>query len=1191
MEVLTSNSHAADGQFVHGAVDSIVESKPFVCDKDFVDANLQSAFHLESSCKKNQTVVRDHALPYALPPYLQSTDKLAKRVEHYSQRAQAKRSINFRAVKREVSPGQQQLDTSQVNRSPKPFRKQFAQGLAQQFPDPSDSLFDETPEELSWRSVRAPSPSPQRPRSSSRPRHNAQKVKISSRSASPAPRAQPAEQTRRPSPPAQPQKVPVQTEQEIQSTPRVLSRIIVADTVGGIQQTEVEDRVIGKPPTPKRERRSRSEHRRTRAQVKTVAQSEQAVWDAASDSANTLVDLPNNNNDSTTATSAPLPASHHNGQYIVEQHAAVNSSSRYQHHHEISTTSETAQFGQYQQQAKTDLSRKPPLPNKQQAESAAYPSIQVLSPVSEASGGSRQVSDAAVTKSVKLDNTSSNELIVNQSLDDVSHTSSVINLIESDANAVIGHQPVSNSQDRQVFTAGVDDGLTPLQSSLTEQISSFESSNQQVSSDLKRTSLVCESVATISEAGETDVEQCVPATKLSRNGERLPPVPPPRPPRPQGVRYLPDNMDTKEFIDRRLPYTIEAKRYEGEIGPVDENTGAPLALKQQLLDKSDHKTWYKQWHRAANRKQERMTDQEYENKFKVTALPRTKDVVTRTSDPRHIQNFNPRRPYVAENVPKRSEVRNQSQREAAPDHIKQNKKNKRPLTTKEELARQCASASDWLTDYDQEASNDDLDSDEVDQYELELARLRKFTQNRTGRAISRRIASNPSTTTEMLDIDTKKAPDMAAYIAYQKMNKIRTQSVDNRSPSIGSDSATAVRANAAQAANNAANAKYNKGMRSRKSEEDLEAVKGVLTQGSFLATTTRQLTRPCQEVDPTDAFEQKCRKARVKFDFTGNSEREIDLKRGQLVWVYEEVDQNWFHGELSTGVSTATGIFPKSFVEIIDGTEKISNFRVLEYGVAEVLYDIKGRNEKELTATKGQTVALIRKINDNWWQARTTTTYTQPQKGIIPDNYLKVEKAPVTSEGIVDVPSQQEKVEASKTKQIIRQSQSDFAEEASERARSFSVSDKLKLTAALDDVMDKLELARFEREEREQITLSKQVLKSADPKRYEFKGPANRYQRDDCSDADSDDVERRVAQYEEDVKKLPASGTAPSYLPAHAERHRAIFTFTPRNEDELSLNAGEIVYVLEKCDDGWYVGSSETSGVFGTFPGNYVEPY
>lgn len=78
-------------------------------------------------------------------------------------------------------------------------------------------------------------------------------------------------------------------------------------------------------------------------------------------------------------------------------------------------------------------------------------------------------------------------------------------------------------------------------------------------------------------------------------------------------------------------------------------------------------------------------------------------------------------------------------------------------------------------------------------------------------------------------------------------------------------------------------------------------------------------------------------------------------------------------------------------------------------------------------------------------------------------------------------------------------------------------------------------------------------------------------------------------------------------------RYRALFKYVPQNPDELEMFEGDTVMVLEKCDDGWFVGTSERyglektymfdwylftqrvfifyyrTGCFGTFPGNYVQ--
>lgn len=37
-------------------------------------------------------------------------------------------------------------------------------------------------------------------------------------------------------------------------------------------------------------------------------------------------------------------------------------------------------------------------------------------------------------------------------------------------------------------------------------------------------------------------------------------------------------------------------------------------------------------------------------------------------------------------------------------------------------------------------------------------------------------------------------------------------------------------------------------------------------------------------------------------------------------------------------------------------------------------------------------------------------------------------------------------------------------------------------------------------------------------------------------------------------------------------RFQALYSYVPQNEDELELKEGDLVSVMEKCDDGWFVG-------------------
>ncbi|KAH6935744.1 hypothetical protein HPB50_008886 [Hyalomma asiaticum] len=52
----------------------------------------------------------------------------------------------------------------------------------------------------------------------------------------------------------------------------------------------------------------------------------------------------------------------------------------------------------------------------------------------------------------------------------------------------------------------------------------------------------------------------------------------------------------------------------------------------------------------------------------------------------------------------------------------------------------------------------------------------------------------------------------------------------------------------------------------------------------------------------------------------------------------------------------------------------------------------------------------------------------------------------------------------------------------------------------------------------------------------------------------------------------------------------ALYSYKPQKEDELELRKNELYSVTEKCQDGWFKGTSLRTGLSGVFPGNYVQP-
>lgn len=54
-------------------------------------------------------------------------------------------------------------------------------------------------------------------------------------------------------------------------------------------------------------------------------------------------------------------------------------------------------------------------------------------------------------------------------------------------------------------------------------------------------------------------------------------------------------------------------------------------------------------------------------------------------------------------------------------------------------------------------------------------------------------------------------------------------------------------------------------------------------------------------------------------------------------------------------------------------------------------------------------------------------------------------------------------------------------------------------------------------------------------------------------------------------------------------RYCVLYNYEFINEDEFWFEEGDEVFVLEKCDDGWFVGIFLRMYLFGIFFGNYVE--
>ncbi|KAL6110907.1 sorbs2 [Pungitius sinensis] len=225
---------------------------------------------------------------------------------------------------------------------------------------------------------------------------------------------------------------------------------------------------------------------------------------------------------------------------------------------------------------------------------------------------------------------------------------------------------------------------------------------------------------------------------------------------------------------------------------------------------------------------------------------------------------------------------------------------------------------------------------------------------------------------------------------------------------------------------------------------------------------------------------------------------------------------------------------------------------------ARAIYDFKAQTAKELTFKKGDAVNIIRQIDNNWYEGE-----HRGRVGILPISYV-------------------ERMPSAEKQQPIRPPPPAHVREIGEGVARYNFN---------ADTNVELSLRKGERVV---------VIRQVDQNWYEGKIPDTTKQ-GIFPVSYIDIIKRTTAKSSShliDPHGYPGNRT-PSSTPIKrlvqdalhggGDPYQAVYNYLPRNEDELELKEGDVVDVMEKCDDGWFVGTSRHSKLFGTFPGNYVK--
>ncbi|XP_051870565.1 sorbin and SH3 domain-containing protein 1-like isoform X2 [Pristis pectinata] len=119
---------------------------------------------------------------------------------------------------------------------------------------------------------------------------------------------------------------------------------------------------------------------------------------------------------------------------------------------------------------------------------------------------------------------------------------------------------------------------------------------------------------------------------------------------------------------------------------------------------------------------------------------------------------------------------------------------------------------------------------------------------------------------------------------------------------------------------------------------------------------------------------------RAKYDFHGQTSIELPVKKGDIIFIHRQRDDNWYEGKCNR----KSGLLPICYVE---PTSELQPHKDTIDEIAIAKFRFTALTNIELPLEKNQTVVLLRRIDENWYEGKYPGTN---RKGIFPVTYVEV---------------------------------------------------------------------------------------------------------------------------------------------------------------------------------------------------------
>ncbi|KAK2506775.1 hypothetical protein MC885_016540, partial [Smutsia gigantea] len=353
--------------------------------------------------------------------------------------------------------------------------------------------------------------------------------------------------------------------------------------------------------------------------------------------------------------------------------------------------------------------------------------------------------------------------------------------------------------------------------------------------------------------------------------------------------------------------------------------------------------------------------------------------------------------------------------------------------------------------------------------------------------------------------------------------------------------------------------------------------------------------------------------AKAIHSYEGKEPGDLKFSKGDIIILRRQVDENWFHGE----VNGIHGFFPTNFVQIIKPLPQPPP-------QCKALYDFEVKDKEAdkdcLPFAKDDVLTVIRRVDENWAEGMLADKI-----GIFPISYVEFnsaakqliewDKPPVAGVEAGECASAvtqntgapkhaDAKKNTKKRHSFTSLATASKSSQAAQNRHSMEISPPVLISSSNPTAAARIgERSGLSCSAPSQVHISTTgLIVTPPPSSPVTTGPSFAFPPDvpypaaltvnpplppppllasTPPGAAAAGMGPRPTAGSTDQIAHPRPQTRPSV-------YVAVYPYTPRKEDELELRKGEMLVVFERCQDGWFKGTSMQTSRIGVFPGNYV---